>query len=238
MCWGDDPDYSYADDVKKCILRAITRWINIIWYPFSKECDDYTKNETNYNRFKFVLYCCCFYPLFFYFAFIVFYLTLFTETTVVHINHSGGFTLLMLYVDLFYGYLLSTKQMHSAVKFFCFLYYFQLLFKIEFTGKSNPFTLTNTRRRYPEDRWEWLLLGGEDNSFFVFFSLVNIRRYLYKFFNNFIFKAVLSTRISKNFYTKCLYLKDTLRFLIWRPFFKKQGYIRTFLKNLKSKNLF
>lgn len=119
--------------------------------------------------------------------------------------------------------------------FFC-LAYFKVLFIIDFSGgRSNPFMLTHTRRRYPEDRFEWIYLESADGkTLYVLFSWVNIQRYLHKFFNNYILRALSSTRISKNFYIKWTNIKNAFKALVWRPNFKKQGYIRTFFKKFKK----
>lgn len=234
MSWGHDDEYSYYEDLKKNAIKFVDNLTAWIRFFLTSEINKYLENERNFYRVLFVMYCCCIYPFVFFFAFIGIYLS-FLSDTALNLIYSKEYVRYMSGVELFYDRWLGEKYMAAVCKFFFTLAIFIFLFRIRFTGKSSPFDLTNTRRSYGENRLEWVYLQRDHGiEFLVLFSPLNVRKYLYKFLNNFVFKAVLSTRISKKIYIKYLYVKNTLKVLVWRPLFKKQGYLRNFFKRFKK----
>lgn len=118
--WSDDREYSYADDLKNCAIRGFEHYYCWIRFLFTAEFDEYTKNEDNFYRFKYILHLCCILPFLIYFIYAAYFFIVYSDVVVDSINRTG-FTLLTLYADLFFGRFLSPRHMRRAVFFFFFV---------------------------------------------------------------------------------------------------------------------
>lgn len=117
LYWSDDQDYSYAEDLKNCVIRGVDYYSTWIRFLFTAEFDEYTKNEDNFYRFKYILHLCFILPLLFYFVFTAYYFIVFSDGLVGYINRDR-FSLLTLYADLLFGRCLSPYHMRRSVFFF------------------------------------------------------------------------------------------------------------------------